>query len=150
MDKTPEVLFNKSQYLYSLHLNTLFWEGVRRFHRTLEAVHGVKNVKNPFFGTDLIFPVDMEKGQSLQSTLSHCVLHLFSYSPQYRKGSLARTCLFFWHVMQRRLVVTLPTFPDKLSVPSSSKKQSKETDWFPELTTTLHCLTSQKNEYLYA
>jgi hypothetical protein len=44
--------------------------------------------------------------------------------------------LFFWHVMQRRLVVALPTFPDNLSVPSSSMKQSKETDGFPELTTT--------------
>jgi hypothetical protein len=56
--------------------------------------------------------------------------------------------LFFWHIMQRRLAVTLPTFPNNLSVPSSSVKQSKETDGFPELTTALHCLTSQKNEVL--
>jgi hypothetical protein len=41
--------------------------------------------------------------------------------------------LFFWHVMQRRLVVTLPTFPDSVSVPKLN---------------TLHCVTSQKNEDL--
>lgn len=53
--------------------------------------------------------------------------------------------LFFWHVMQRRLVVTLPTFPNNRSVSSLSMKQSKET---VTKLNALHCVISQKNEDL--
>jgi hypothetical protein len=36
------VNFNKYLYLYFMRLNTFFWEGAHRFHKTLKGVHGPK------------------------------------------------------------------------------------------------------------
>lgn len=37
-------MFNFNKYhLYFMRLNTFFWESVRRFHQSLQGVHGTKN-----------------------------------------------------------------------------------------------------------
>jgi len=41
------VNFSKSGYLDFTYWNTFLWEGVRKFHQTLNGVHGTETVKNP-------------------------------------------------------------------------------------------------------
>ena len=41
------LLTSVSHHLYFIHLNTFFWEGVRRFDHNLKGFHGTKKVKTP-------------------------------------------------------------------------------------------------------
>jgi hypothetical protein len=82
------------------------------------------------FKNDIVAPRKIRTMKFGKFQLSSCLSldQVSSRRQQVGKGISDMRSLFFWHVKQRRLVVTLPTFLDKLSVPSSSVKQSKETD----------------------
>ena len=77
------VNFNKSNYIYFMHLNTFSWEEVRRFHQTLIGLHGTKTIYNPCHNATLTFIIlsNINALYTLQPHFFHIQVHNISSTP---------------------------------------------------------------------